>query len=434
VRTLPGPPRRPLVGSLLEFRRDRLGLFTDLARTHGDAVRFFLGPQEVVLLSHPAHVHDVLVAGAGDFAKGPILRRAKVLLGEGLLTAEGDHHRRQRRLVQPAFTARRVAGYTPAMAAAAERVAAGWTDGTPVDAHAAMLQITVDAAGAALFSADVSDRAAGVGAAVDDVLAAYNLLFLPLSGVLQRLPLPAVRRLRRGGRWLEGFVDRLVNERRASRAQHGDVLGLLLDAGMDDRQVRDEVLTLLLAGHETTASALTWALHLLGADPAASERLRAEVDAAAADGPLGAEHVDRLPFARGVLAESLRLFPPSWAMGREATTDHALAGQGTVRAGTAVVLSQWVVHRDERWWPDAGTFDPGRWLQPDPGRPREAYFPFGAGSRRCIGEAFAWAEGILVLAAIARRWRLEPTPGHTARPEPLLTLRPRDVWVTPQRR
>jgi cytochrome P450 len=433
MTTLPGPARTPLVGSLLEFRRDRLGLFTRLAHTHGDAVRFFLGPQQVVLLSHPNHVHDVLVAGAGDFAKGPILRRAKVLLGEGLLTSEGAVHRRQRRLVQPAFTTRRVAGYTTAMVAAAERAAGAWSDGRAVDAHATMLQITVEAAGAALFSADVGHRAAGVAAAVDDVLAAYNLLFLPLSGLVQRLPLPAVRRLRRGSGWLDAFVERLIAERRAHAGAHDDVLGLLLAAGMDDRQVRDEVLTLLLAGHETTASALTWALHLLAGNPIAQQRLHEEVDAVAGAGPLDGAHIDRLPWTRGVLAESLRLYPPSWAMGREALRDHEIDGL-RIGAGTPVVLSQWVIHRDGRWWPEPERFAPERWLEPDRARPREAYFPFGAGGRRCIGEAFAWAEGILVLATLARRWRVEPAPGHAAAPDPLLTLRPRDAWVVPRRR
>lgn len=426
----------PLVGDLFAFRADRLGFLTRLARERGDAVPFRLGPYRVWLLAHPDHVHDVLVSHADRFRKGPVLQRARLVLGDGLLTAEGDTHRRHRSMVQPAFHSGRIAGYAETMIAQAALAADRWTPGTPVDVHAETVRLTLASAGSALLGADVDSDVPVVERAIADLLAAYKLAFVPFGWQLQRLPIGPARRLARGRKALHGLVDRVIAQRRAASSDDGDLLAALVRAGeLSDAEIRDHAVTLLLAGHETTANALAFGLHLLAQDPGAERTLHAEVDDVLGDAAPTPDDAGRLPFCRAVISEALRLYPPSWAMGRQALGEHPVPS-GSVLPGDLVVLPQWVVHRDPRWWPDAERFRPDRWLERGRGdRPRWAYFPFGAGLRRCIGEGFAWTEATLALATIAGRWRMRPVPDRPVRLDPLITLRPRDgVWLRPEPR
>jgi cytochrome P450 len=428
----------PLVGDLPAFRRDRLAFLTDLAREQGDCATFRIGPYRIWQLTHPASVHDVLVAHAARFRKGPVLQRAKVVLGEGLLTAEGDLHRRPRRLLQHAFHPRRVEAYATTMVAKATQTTDRWVDGRPLDVHRETVRLTLATAGATLLGTELDDDVDLVEAAIEDLLSAYKLAFVPFGWRLQHLPVGPPRRLRRGRTALHGLIDRMITERRGDGRDRGDLLSMLvLDETADrltDDEIRDQALTLLLAGHETTANALAFALHLLTEHPEVEQRLHAEVDLVLGDRPPSADDLDRLVVCRGVFAETLRLFPPSWAMGRQAVEDHPV-GQRVVPAGDLVVVPQWVVHRDPRWWPDPLRCDPDRWIAKDDDRLRWAYFPFGGGARRCIGEGFAWTEGVLALATIARRWRLRPVDGHPLDLEPLITLRPRDgLWLRPELR
>jgi cytochrome P450 len=424
----------PLVGNALQFRRDRLGFLAQAARDHGDAVRFRIGPVQVVLLSHPDAVRDVLTVRQSAFRKGPVLQRAKAVLGEGLLTSEGAEHLRDRRMLQAAFHKGMVGGYADTMLEIADGVVRTWQPDRPLDVHAETVRTTLTVAGRTLFGTDVAADVEAVSDALDDLLSAYGILMLPLGRHLVRLP-PARRRLRRGIDVLDRLTDRLVTQPRAGKEPTGDdLLSLLVEQG-DVRRARDHIVTMLLAGHETTANALAFACHLL----ATHERIQNEVagEVLAVCGPAGRpapEDVDRLLSVRAVLMEALRLFPPSWAMGREALQRTAVGGV-EVPAGTVVALSQWVVHRDARWWPDPNSFDPSRFRSDAPFRPRFAYFPFGGGTRQCIGEGFAWTEGVLTLATILARWRLRPVQGHEPRLEPLLTLRSQDgVWVIPSTR
>lgn len=430
--------RLPLLGDLPAFRADRLAFLTHLAREVGDVAAFRIGPYRVWQLVHPENAADVLVTSAPRFRKGPVLQRARLVLGDGLLTAEGAAHRRHRRLLQHAFSAGRVAAYADVMVHRAAEVSGRWVPGRPVDVHAELVRATLAVAGRTLLGTDVDDDVDAIDGAMTDLLSAYKLAFVPFGWRLQRLPVGPMRRLRRGRATLHGLVERAIAERRSGRGLGDDLLSALVDGagedGLTDSEVRDEAVTLLLAGHETTANALTFALHLLAADAAVEARLHAEVDAVLRGRLPTADDIGRLPTCRGVVAESLRLYPPSWAIGRQALADHPVDG-GVVRAGDLVLLPPWVVHRDPRWWAEPRRCEPGRWADQPP-RPRHpAFFPFGGGIRRCIGEGFAWTEAILALATVTSRWRLRPVAGRPLRLDPLITLRPRGgLWMRPQPR
>lgn len=431
----------PVVGDLLVFGADRLGFLTELARTQGDVARLRLGPYDGWLFTHPDQVHEVLVTYADRFQKGPVLQRARVVLGDGLLTSDTETHHRHRRLVQPAFHSKRIAGYAETMIEQAAVATERWAPGVPVNVHAETVRITLASAGRTLLGTDVDDRdVETVERALADLLSAYRLAFVPFGWRLQALPFGPGQRLHRGRDALHGLVDRVVAQRRASGADAGDLLSALVHGDgserLSDAEIRDHAVTLLLAGHETTANALAFAFHLLAGAPGVEARLHAEVDEVlGADDRPRPEHEERLALCRAVFAEALRLYPPAWLMGREAIADYPLNG-GTVKTGDLALLSQWVTHRDARWWPEPERFLPDRWLDGSAkDRPRWAYFPFGAGLRRCIGEGFAWTEGVLAMATIARRWRLSRVPDRPLRLDPLITLRPKKgVWLRPEPR
>lgn len=429
---LPGPAPLPLVGNALQLRRDRLAFLTRCAREHGDTATFRIGSSAVVLLSHPDAVRELLTVRQHDVTKSPVLQRARAVLGDGLLTSEGEAHLHDRRLLQGAFSRRRVARYGEEMLDVAAATVTRWVPGRPLDLHAETVRSTLTVAGRTLFGTRLDDDVALVSAAVRDLLSAYPVLMLPMGGTMVRLP-PTRGRVRRGTRALDALTSRLVAER-VRRGGGDDLLSVLLE-DLDPRHARDQIVTMLLAGHETTANALAFAGYLLAAHPHVQDRVAAEVgEVTGAGGAASVDDVGRLPLTRAVLAESLRLFPPSWAVGRQARVATELGGR-EIPPGTVLLTSQWVVHRDPRWWPAPGSFDPDRFLLPDGERPRFAYFPFGGGTRQCIGEQFAWTEGVLTLATILARWRLRPAPDRPLRLEPLLTLRPRDgAWVVPEPR
>ncbi|MPV88923.1 cytochrome P450 [Georgenia ruanii] len=433
MEELPGPAPAPLVGNALQFRRDRLAFLTMCAQEHGDAVAFRVGPAALVLLSHPEAVRELLTVKQHEVTKGPVLQRARVMLGDGLLTSEGEAHRHDRRLLQTAFSRQRVARYAHEMLDVAADRTASWAPGRALDLHAETVRTTLTVAGRTLFGTRLDDDVALVSGALRDVLSAYGLLTLPMAGVLLRLP-PGRRRVRRGTAALDTLTARLVAERAEHPGTGDDLLSVLLE-GTDRRHARDQVVTMLLAGHETTANALAFAGHLLATHPSVQDRVAAEVlEVCGVGGQPSVEDLERLPLTRATLSEALRLYPPSWAMGRQAQVPTQV-GDVEVPAGTVLLASQWVVHRDPRWWPEPDSFDPGRFLPPAPDRPRFAFFPFGGGTRQCIGAAFAWTEGVLTLATILARWRLGDVPARRLTLDPLLTLRPRDgVWVLPEPR
>ena len=429
----PGPADRLPLLRLVRFRRDPTAALRTLRDAHGDVATFRLGRKRLYLLSHPDLVRDVIVTHHRNFIKSYALQRARVLLGHGLLTSEGEMHLRQRRLAQPAFHRDRVAAMARAMVRFAGETADGWREGMEVDAGTEMNRLTLAIAGETLLGAGVRDEADEIRDALTDALALFNRLHNPFGELLDRLPVPGTLRMRRARARLDATIYRAIAQRRALGEDRDDLLGMLLAArddegdggGMTDEQLRDELLTLFLAGHETTANALGWTWHLLAAHPEAEARMHDELRTVLGGRAPAAGDYGALPYTRAVLAESMRLYPPAWTVGREPLEDYE-AGGYRIRAGSIVLMSPWIIHRDPRWWADAESFRPERWLAPDfeASLPRFAYFPFGGGVRKCIGEGFAWMEGVLTLATIASRWRLRPVPGARVVAEPRITLRP----------
>lgn len=428
----PGPRERYPGESLLGFRRNPLAFLTGLRQTYGDIAHFKVLRENFYLIARPEWIGDVLVTHQKNFHKSRALQAAKRALGEGLLTSEGAYHLRQRRLVQPAFHRERIAGYAETMIRYAERARDRWQHGATVDLDAEMMRLTLAIVGKTLFDADVEADAAAIGSALTDLMELFPFVTLPFFPLIEKLPIPKIQRAQRGAAALDALIYRMIAERRASGADQGDLLSMLLLAedeegtgGMSDQQVRDEALTLFLAGHETTANALTWTFYLLSQSGEVADRLHAELDRVLAGKLPTPQDVALLPYTRQVIAEALRLFPPAWTLGRLALNDYHVGGY-TIPAGSIVLMSQWVTHRDERFYPDPLRFEPARWTAENQAtRPRFAYFPFGGGTRICIGEQFAWTEGVLLLASIAQKWRLSLHPGQLVDTKPLVTLRPR---------
>jgi cytochrome P450 len=425
----PGPDLNAFA-ALRAFRRDPLSLLERLA-PFGDVVRIRVPRSDAYLLNHPDLVQGALVTDHRAFHKGPTIQAAKMLLGSSLLTSEEEVHHRQRRLIQPMFHHERIASYADAMVRHAERAEARWADGANVDIQAEMSAITLSVVGETLFGTDVDvGRSATVRRAMTDTLEMFDRVYSPLFRLLVRLPSPTMRRYHTLEADLTRVIAEMIAERRATGLAGNDLLSLLLRAREDgtdmaDAEVRDEALTLFLAGHETTAIALTWIWWLLARNPAAEDRLHAELDAVLAERPPTVADLPNLPYTQAVVSESLRLRPPVWAMGRTAVADHRADGH-TISKGSIVVIAPWLLHHDERWWPEPLTFLPERWLGDEQeARPRYAFVPFGGGPRVCIGEPFARMEAAMIVASIGRAWRFEGATSSEPELQAVITLRPR---------
>jgi len=391
----------------------------------------FPGDHDFFFVSDPALIRRVLVDDHAAFVKGRALQAGKRLLGEGLLTSEGAEHLRKRRLIQPVFSRKRVDGYADAIVDAAEATSAGWADRRRVDANTEMMNFALAVVGRTIFDADVTSEAPEIRAVLDASMRVFHRFLLPGSELLWKAPLPATRAFNTSRAGFDRFIYGTIAERRGRPEGADDLLGRLLaardpddpHAGLDDTEIRDEAVTLMLAGHETTAQALTWTWYLLAQNPRADAQMRAELDSVLGSERPTAAVVDALPYTRAVLSESLRLYPPVWAVARRTTGDYELGGWPMTAGGT-VVMSQWVVHRDPLWFPEPERFLPERWIDAPP-PPPGAYFPFGGGPRLCIGERFAITEGVLALATLARRWRVVPDQPGQLTLDPRFTLRPR---------
>jgi cytochrome P450 len=427
----PPGPTLPLFGALVGPGRDPLVMFERFARQYGDVTFFKLGGEHCYFVNHPTYVKDVLVTHQRNFTKSRGLERAKKLLGDGLLTAEGQTHLRHRRLLQPAFHRERIAGYAQVMVDYAARMVDRWQDGATIDVSKEMMRVTLSIAGKALFDTDVESKADEVGVAVTDVLESFWLNLLPGADLLEKLPIPRLRRAHRSRLRLDALIYQMIADRKQSGADRGDMLSMLIaaqdeqTAPLTDQEVRDEAITILLAGHETTANALMWTLYLLSQNPDAAAVLREELNRVLPDRDPTPVDYPRLVYTRNVVSESLRLFPPAWVVGRRAIDSYAI-GEYLVPPRGMVFMSPYVMHRDARFYDAPQRFAPERWTAAlESTLPKFAYFPFGGGTRQCIGEQFAWMEAVLVLATIARRWRLELDPSQRIVLQPLVTLRSR---------
>ena len=426
-----GPKNLPFLGNLPAFRARPIEFLMRMAREYGDLPYFRLGPNHVFLVNHPDLVREILVTNQANFTKSRALQRARILLGEGLLTSEGQFHLRQRRLVQPAFHRERLAAYAGVMSEYGVRLRDRWRAGATVDVSIEMMRLTLAVVGKTLFSADVEAEAPEIGDALTTVLKMFRMLMMPFSEYIEKLPLPSLRRFDKARARLDQTIYGLIQQRRQSGEDAGDLLSMLLLAhdeeadgsGMTDTQVRDEALTLFLAGHETTANALTWTWYLLSQNPECEARLHQEIDTVLQGRAPEMSDLPQLRYTEMVFAEAMRLYPPAWAIGRMAKGPFELGGT-KIAAKSICIVSPYVMQRDPRWFPDPERFDPERWTaEAREARPKFSYFPFGGGARVCIGERFAWMEGAILIAAIAHKWKLRLVSGQRVEPLPLITLR-----------
>ncbi len=408
-------------GSIWSARRssgEALAFLTRLS-TAGDLVPFTLAGHPAFLLNHPDYVENVLVLNHSLFAKPPALQRSSSLLGSGLLTAEGELHQHRRRVVGAALGSFGMERYSRTIAESADRLQGRWHDGQIVDMAAEMRSLTLTVIGQILFGADLAPQAAAVSRALTVATASID----PLLSLLA----PS-RRLRPSAEYLRTLVNRLIDQHVAAGADGDDLLSQLLRAeGSDGQpvsdQVRDDVMTLFIAGHDTIANGLVWTWHLLAEQADAERRLQEELRVVLGSDPPAFGHVKDLTYTGWVLAESLRLYPPSWVITRRARADHKV-GDVLIPSGAIVVISQYLLHRDARFFPKPLEFIADRWdASLSTGRPGLAYLPFGAGPRSCIGQGLAILEGVLAMAAIARRWRCRPLAPIDC--DPRGTLRPR---------
>ena len=417
-------------------------LFEHLRR-YGRAAHYRILFHDVVLLHEPSDIREVLIDKAASFGKDRTQKRMKILLGEGLITSDGETHKRGRRIAAPAFHRQRIQRYANQIVERTDTLSAQWQAGKPLDVSAEMMRLALQITARTLFDTEVTPEIHVINDQVNIIMDLYNyLVALPRAELLLDSPLPGMKRFCRAKARLDHVVDGMIRARREEIAQtgdlqeRGDLLSMLLAArddqaegdgrALDADQLRDQILTLFLAGYETVANALTWTWLLLGQNAEAEARLHAELDEVLAGRLPNLDDMPRLEYTGMVLAESMRLYPPAWAMGREALEDVSI-GPYRLRKGTMIFFSQYIMQRDPRWYPDPLSFRPERHTaEAKAARPRFAYFPFGGGGRQCIGESFAWMEATLALATIAQRWRLELVPGQRIELQPKITLRPKD--------
>jgi cytochrome P450 len=442
ARVPPGPRGNVVLGSIGDIYRDRLRYVLDVASTYGDVARYRVAHMRIYQVSSPAGVGRLLHDNHRNYSKDvATFGTLKLFLGNGLFTSDGEFWRRQRRLAQPAFHRRRVANFgglmTEATLAMLERWQARETPGQPLDVATEYMRLTMEVVTRALFSTSVERDIDKIGRAIttllNDVTFRFTFPFYPPL----KVPTPRNRRFLAARATLDGIVYRIIAERRQRPDEHDDLLALLMEArdeetgeGMSDRQLRDEVVTLFLAGHETTANALTWASYLLSTHVAVARRLRAEVDETLQGRIPTASDLPKLPYTRMVIDETLRLYPPAWITNRRAIEDDTVCGY-RIPAGATVSISPYVTHRDPTIWENPEGFDPDRFApERSAGRPHYAYFPFGGGPRQCIGKGFALMESTLVLALMAQRYELHLVPGRRVETEAMATLRPRyGMWM-----
>lgn len=429
----PGPRGLAALGNVISFGRDWSGFLSRCQREYGDIVYFRFLNVPFCLVAHPDQIEEVLVKNASNFVKSRDYRALRAALGNGLLTSEGSYWQKQRKLIQPAFRHENVVSYARLMTDAAAGMLGNWHDGETRDIHEDMMAATLEVVAKSLFGSDVSQNARGVGQAVDTVMSLFidqaNLAFL----LPEKLPLPKSARLRKAVEHLHSVVDEIIRARRARPRPANDLLDTLLEmrdesgAGMSVEQLRDEVMTLFMAGHETTANALTWTLYLLSQNQDKAEALQTELRSVLAGRLPAAADLPRLVYTDMVVKEGMRLYPPAWGIGRRALERFELGGY-RIPAGTNLFLLQWITQRDARFFERPEKFEPERWRD-DPVRsgklPRFAYFPFGGGPRVCVGAGFAMMEATLLLAAFAQRFRFELAPGQDLEPLFSVTLRPK---------
>ena len=421
-----------LGGHFIKFRRRPTEFLTELA-AKGDVTYLKLGGSPVYFLNHPDLIRDLLVTSNAKFIKGRALQRSKRLLGEGLLTSEGSAHLKQRRMISPAFHRGRIAEYAKAMTEFALKMRGEWQDGEVRDIDKEMMRLTLQIVAKTLFGANVEDETDEVGEAMTSLIEMFNFLVLPFSELLEKLPLPQTKKLNRSRETLDRVIYSIIDKRRKDGEDNGDLLSMLLmaqdeddGAAMSNKQVRDEALTLFMAGHETTANAMTFTWYLLSQNAEKREKMHRELDEVLNGKTPDFEDYTKLKYTEAVFAEAMRLFPPAWAIGRLAIEEHEFGGY-KIPKNALIMTSPYVMQRDKRFWENADEFIPERWEEQSikEAGAKFIYFPFSKGIRSCIGESFAWMEGVLLVATLAQKWNLNLMPEQKIGLKPLMTLRPK---------
>ena len=433
----PGPKTKLPLGYLFSFRKDSIAFLRKIAKEFGDIVHFKIGPIRIILLNHPDLIKEVLTVQHRNFVKGRPLEMAKELLGEGLLTSEGEFHKCQSRIIQPAFHRNMIESYAPVITKGATGLMNGWEDGMKVEIKGEMTKLSITVAGKTFFNLDIEKEAPEINQALEDVTSLFDRIAVPFSEILLKLPLPGTIRFKKAKSRLDETIYRMINDRRENKVDNGDLLSLLLRSqeengdglGMNDLQVRDEALTLLLTAFDTTSTALTWTWYLLSQNPEAEAELHEEIDRVLNGRIPTAEDISQLKYTRMVLGESLRIFPPTYLIPRQAVEDFPI-DKYIIPSGTIILMSPYLIHHDTRFHPNPEKFDPHAWDKHTHGvNAKYEYLPFSRGPRSCIGEPFAWLHGILVLATMAQRWRLKLELNYPVEFLQRINLRPRDRLV-----
>ncbi len=434
LQQIPGPAGLPFLGNLLDVESDILTFLQKVAG-YGDVAKLTFFNRQITLINHPDLIQQVLIKDNDAFEKDAGTKLlAKYVLGKGLLTSEGEEHKKMRKISSPAFNRQRILSYGKIMAEATEQHIASWRDGARIDMHREMMALTSAIVAKALFNMDVGAKVDAIGEALEKVMRIVEVIRLPLSDLSMALPLPPTLAIRSGIATLDKIIYETIDEHLADSEDRGDLLSMLIvarrEAGDDPKtarkQLRDEAMTLFLAGHETTANALTWTFYLLSQNPGAYELLIDESKRVLGDRTATTDDIASLTYTRQVVAESMRLYPPAWVIGRSVMRDYEIGGY-VLPKGSELWLSQFVTHRDARWFDNPTKFRPERWAEGEAEkRPKFSYFPFSAGLRNCIGEQFAWQEAILIMATISRSWRASLSAGFKVEPLPQVTLRPKE--------
>jgi cytochrome P450 len=433
----PGPPFLPRLLSGKMFRQNSVDFLTDNARRYGDLVHFGAIKRNIYQFNHPELIQELLINDEPRNVRGVVMQRSRFILGNGLLTSEEPLHMRQRRMAAPAFHRHRIAAYGDVIAQYSAEMTERWQPG-PLDLHPEMLLLALRIVGKCLFDTDAQADVKRIAAAVDAFMGFLPLVFLPFSKQIEKLPFGPMANIRKGGIDLDAIIYGMIAERRKSPGDRGDLLSMLLEATdsedtsvanrMSDQQVRDECLTVMLAGHETTANGLSFALWMLAKHPEAQQKIHEESVRVLGNRLPTAADYPALKYAYMVFAETMRLYPPVWVIGRSAGPEPYDFRGFTIPPGAVLIAPQIVVQRDPRFWSNPEVFDPQRFAdETRSSRPKFAYYPFGAGSRQCIGEGLAWMEGVFVLATIFRHWKVRPAPGAPQElpMSPLISLRPK---------
>lgn len=434
-RQPPGPKPAIFGRHARQLVNNPLHLLEQCSAEYGNFVALRLLGRRFFILNHPDYIKHVLVTNQGNYQKGRALEVTKDIIGQGLLTSEGAFHQQQRRLMQPAFHRSQVAAYAQTMVRLTGDHTAYWQHGQSLNLHQQIMQLTMKIVAQTLFGADISRQNKELVHALDNLMNDFGFFDVtPLGRLAGKLPTRRNRQRREWLRALDSAIYEFIGQGQSDGLQNDTLLSMLLAAHLSEEtelslgQIRDEVMTLFIAGHETTANAIVWTFYLLAQHPSVEARLHTEVDELLQGQPPTAEDARRLKYTRMVLSEAMRLYPPAWAIGRLAINDDEIGGYH-IPANSTVLLSQWIMHRHPAYWDAPLTFNPDRFdpdeQLPHNRRPRYAYFPFGGGPRACIGESFAWMEGILLIAMLAQQFRFEMASNAVVDPQPGITLRPR---------